>query len=334
MILILHDTPEGYPFVAERLTLPCRRVYSPQKRRKYLTWIAGAWKVLRESKKDDVIVTLYDFQGVLCYWIGRMAMRRRKILAINLLLKNKPTMRNRLAAFLYRKALHDKRFIATTSTEAYGYELSQRLNLKKRLPVLPDVFYDSYLSAADRHKISDNGYVFSGGRNGRDWPLLVEIARQLPETAFHIALPTACRDRLESSTATIPPNITFHCDISTDEFDSLIAGSSIVALPLDTKAPAGLIVVFQAGACRKPVIISDTPSTHTYIKDDRGIGLSEKTEDWCEAIRLLKSNPDKAQRIADNLHTYLTDECNEAKYVDRIERLIHNFNQFSQGRQL
>ena len=69
MILILHDTLDGYPFIAERLTRPCKKIYSPQKSRKYLTWIAGAWKVMRESRKGDVIVIRFSRYIVSFDWL-------------------------------------------------------------------------------------------------------------------------------------------------------------------------------------------------------------------------------------------------------------------------
>lgn len=325
MILILHDTPEGYPFVAELMKQPCRKIYSPQRRSKILTWIAGAWDAVRESHKDDVIVSLYDFQGVLCYWIGLLTLRRRRIVVINILLKDKRSLRNKIAAFLYKKALHSKYVKATASTHAYQQKISKRIAPRYPITILPDVFYESYLETVTSASESKSDYVFSGGRNGRDWQLLIDTARLMPEVSFKISLPTSVREKLERDSNPIPKNIEFFCDVTFDQFTQLLSGSSIVALPLDTQAPAGLIVLFQAGACEKPVVITDTDSTHDYITDGRGCGIDNTPGIWAEKIREILADPTKAKTSAKKLKQFLISECNESEYVDKIEKIVNTF---------
>lgn len=322
MILILHDIPEGYPFVAERMKRPCRKVYSPQKKRKYFTWLAGAWKAVRESKKGDIIVSLYDFQGVLCYWIGLLTFRRRDIIAINILLKEKHSLKNKIAEFLYKRAIRNKRFHATATTTAFGDQLTARLRPRNPITLLPDVFYDSYLKDAEKREPKKGNYVFSGGRNGRNWPLLIETARLTPSIRYCIALPHNELEKIRTDTPDLPYNIVFHCDISESQFTDLLADSAIVALPLDTSAPAGLIVLFQAGACMKPVILTDSISTHDYIACGRGFGLPNDPALWAETISSLISNDTTAQESASKLNAYIINECNESKYVDKIEKII------------
>lgn len=322
MILILHDTPEGYPFVAERMTMPCRKVYSPQKNRKYFTWLAGAWKAVRESKKSDVIISLYDFQGVLCYWIGLLTFRRRNIIAINILLKEKHSLRNKIAEFLYKRALRSRRFRATASTNAFGERLTARLRPRNPILLLPDVFYNSYLEEAQKRQTSNNHYVFSGGRNGRDWNLLIETARLLPDIPFHISLPHNELEKIKSKTPELPQNVSFHCDIPSGQFLDLLAQSAVVALPLDTSAPAGLIVLFQAGACMKPVILTDSISTHDYIADGRGFGVANDPAVWAGTILSLMNNEELSKESASRLNAFIINECNESKYVDKIEKIV------------
>lgn len=333
MVIILHDTPEGYPFVAERMQRPCRKIYSPQFKHKYLTWIAGAWRAVWQSRKDDIIISLYDFQGILCYWIGCLTFRRRKIVAINVLLKDKDTIRNKIATLLYRNAIKSKLVIATVSTDGYRQWIKSRLRFDGELPLLPDVFYESYLNDAVNIGSTDDGYIFSGGRNGRDWSFIINLATKLPNLKFKIVLQESTKQSIIQSGIKIPRNIDFHCDITMPEFNRLLSASSIVILPLDTKAPAGLIVLFQAGAYCKPVIITDTISTQGYISGNNGISLPNDVELWKESINKLIPNSHLRQELGNNLHNYIRTECNEQKYVDKINKIIETFdnNRISQS---
>lgn len=291
-----------------------------------MTWIAGAWKAVRVSQKDDVIVSLYDFQGILCYWIGLLTFRRRKIVAINILLKEKHSLRNKIAAFLYKTALRSKYVKTTASTYAYRMKISERIAPKYPISILPDVFYESYLAPSPSDLHSESDYVFSGGRNGRDWQLLIDTANLIPEVSFKISLPTLEKEKLERDNTNIPENIEFFCDITTTQFTRLLSGSALVALPLDTQAPAGLIVLFQAGACEKPIVITDTDSTHDYISDGRGFGLDNTPDKWAEKIREILANPTKAKKNANRLKEFLILECNETNYVDKIEKIVNAFD--------
>ncbi len=284
--------------------------------------MAGAWKAMRQSRKGDIIVCLYDFQGVLCYWIGLLTFRRRGIIAINILLKEKHSFRNKIAEFLYKRAIRDKRFHATATTTAFSERITARLKPRNPITLLPDVFYDSYLKDAEKRECPKGNYVFSGGRNGRNWLLLIETARLTPEIRYCIALPHDEFEKIKTNTPDLPANIVFHCDISENQFTDLLAESAIVALPLNTSAPAGLIVLFQAGACMKPVIITDSISTHDYIAFGRGFGLPNNPARWAETISYLINNDTAAKESASKLNAYIVSECNESGYVDKIANII------------
>lgn len=323
MIHILHDTPEGYPFIAKRMTLPCVKHFSPQFKHKYMTWIAGSWRIMRTSKKGDIILTVYDFQGVLCYWIGLMTFRRRKTLGINILLKQKKSIRNKIASFMYKRALKSGWFFTTATTDHYGKWIAKHLNLSNTIPILRDVMYDSYMADANTIGSTDEGYVFSGGRNSRDWNLLINIAKMLPDILFKISAPSKVKESFDSDKDLLK-NIEWHCDISYDEFNKLLSRASIVALPLDTEAPAGLIVIFQSAAFNKPLIVSKTISTQDYIPTNCGFILDKDISLWRKAIYTLIQNKALSADMANNLHNYIVGNCNEQKYVATIERLLGN----------
>lgn len=322
MILILHDTPEGYPFVSERMTRQCRKVYSPQMRRKYLTWIAGAWKAMWQSRKGDIIVSLYDFQGILCLLIGYLTFRRRHILGINLLLKDKPTAKNRIAGMLYRHAVKSPWFHTTVTSKKYQQWFNRKLGLNLDYPLLRDVYYDSYEPALEIPHTGD-GSVFCGGRNSRDWDLMFNLAKAMPDIQFRFIMPDDKYFRFEKE---IPENVTAMHEVPMEVFIENMAHSSVICMPVTTDAPAGLITMFQAAGYKKPIVSTYTVTTSEYLTPDRGYLLPDNDiTTWENTIRHILSNPKEAKDKAVEFHRFVTSQCNEAAYVQRIEQIIDSF---------
>ncbi len=281
------------------------------------SWLKGAWDTVISAKRNDILICVYDFQGVICFWLSEILQKKLNILAINILLKDKRTTKNRIATFLYRKALNNMRFLATATTEEYGTALKKRLGLKYSIPLLRDVFYSSY-DNVKCHKETKETYIFCGGRNGRNWELMAEIARNMPDIKFIFALPLSEKQRLYPTS----DNVEYLFDISIEKFNNLMVNASIVALPLDTEAPAGLIVLFQSAACNKPVVISSTISTREYIDSQRGVAVENDVSSWIQELRELLSDPDRCKLLGVNLNTFLHAECSEDKYVGRISQLL------------
>lgn len=323
MILILHDTLEGYPFVAERMKHPCRKVYSPQCRRKYFTWIAGAWKAVSQSRKGDVIISLYDFQGILCWIFSALRLRRRHILGLNLLLKDKPTAKNRLASAIYRRAVQSPWFHTTVTSKAYQHWFNRKLGLNLSYPLLRDVYYDSYEPDPNRPVVESDGSVFCGGRNSRDWALMIELARRLPHVRFSFCMPD---DAWAAYGNSLPSNVDGMHEVSMERFVEAMERAAIICMPVTTDAPAGLITMFQAAGYRKPIIATHTVTTEEYLTPERGYLLqSNDASIWADTIAHILDNPDEGAAKAAAWHQFVTTQCSEQVYVDRIEDIISEF---------
>lgn len=68
---------------------------------------------LRSARKNDILICWFDFQGVLCWWLSKLTFRKRNIVIVNIMLKDKTTLRNRVVSWLYKKVL-------TAGSELYG----------------------------------------------------------------------------------------------------------------------------------------------------------------------------------------------------------------------
>jgi len=293
----------------------CNVVGSPVRSKPFLSWLEGCLKVMRESRKNDVIVCWFDFQAVMCWWIGKLTFRHRRIGAINLMLKAKPTMRNRFATRLYKKALQAKNFSASYTSRYYYEWLKRHLGIDFQAVLIHDVYKSDYQIIVG----GQNDYVFSGGGNGRDWQMLADIAKVMPNVRFLLVMRGPDFDVWKER---MPQNVTLKHDIPVGEFIANMSNAAMVAMPLTTDAPAGLIALFMAAANDKYVIMTDNVTTKEYITPDRGTLLHRDVNEWKEAINYALAHSEECDEKARNLHRFLATECNEQVFLQNVCKLI------------
>ena len=313
LLLIDNDT-DHYEFLTPGFD---RVIYSPTRSPKVVGWLLGAFSALRLTRRTDTIVCWFDFQAILVWWLGALLFMPRRIVCLNLLLKDKPTFRNRLVSRLYARALRSPRLSATVTSLSYGQWLQLKLHTRCSFTLLRDVYHPYY---EEQPLPATADYIFCGGRNGRNWGLMSQVARLLPEVPFCFVLSPdeALRHGLSSL-----PNVTLLHDLPPARFQQCLASARAVCLPLDTQAPAGLIVLFQAVANLRPVLISRTVTTSEYVSPALGGSLPNAPEAWVEAIRSLLQQPDEAAQRALRLRDRLRQECSEAAFCQTVWQLLH-----------
>ena len=323
MIYLLFDNPgdkNAVSFISYKLQERVIEVYSPQSNCLIVGWIKGCLKMLRLSHRNDTIVCWYDFQAILCYWLSILLFKRRKIVCINILLKDKDSLRNKVVSWLYRKALNSKRVVASVTSTEYGTHLKERLGINKKLFLLHDVFHESYLYKREFHVIPNS--VFCGGRNGRDWKFMIEVAKVMPHVRFHLVMPKIIYEEFQNE---LPDNVIAKYNLSMEDFMKEMYSCEIVALPLDTEAPAGLIVLFQAAANMKYIITTNTMTTREYLSDGRGCLLPNDVDVWKKVITERIGNEKGNKEASAKLLNFLQTECSEEKFVDGVELMINKF---------
>lgn len=312
-IFLFDNSYQSYSFIK----IDGKKIYSPNGKYKIFNWLLGVIKVLYISKKDDIIICWFDFQAVLCYWIGLLFIKPRRIICVNLMLKKKTSLRNKLVTWLYKGALMNRRFIASVTSVEYGIQLLERLNIKKELFLLHDVYNDSYQFQKNVTIVQNS--IFCGGRNGRDWNFMLEVARSIPECIFNLVMPKDIYAKLNMD---LPSNVIVKCNLSYNEFMEELCKSELVCLPLDTEAPAGLIVLFQSAANMKYILTTETCTTREYLSEGRGSLLPNNVESWVRTIREHLSNKENNIVSSKKLLDFLRNDCSELKYVYGLEKMI------------
>ena len=161
--------------------------------------------------------------------------------------------------------------------------------------------------------------MFCGGRNGRDWELLIRIAQAMPEVTFNCVMP---KDKYEEYKENFDKNMVVKSDIPEQEFLEFMRQSQLVVTPLDTEAPAGLISFYQAAANGKMAITSDTVTTQEYFADGRGALCGKDIEDWKNKIQYYLQNREEADVSAAKFKSFLERECSEEKYAKILWEML------------
>lgn len=320
MVYMLFDNPadkKNMDFLKDYETCSIKQVYPEHKCNSTKEMLKVCENCLKQSETGDIIICWYDFMAVLLWWICKFQRKYRKIVALNILLKDKNTVKNRIAKFLYKPVLKSKQVKATVTSLNYGKHLNQVLKIQKKYILLHDIYHENYKIEYQKEE-TDNS-VFCGGRNGRNWDFLLKLAKEMPEVTFNCVMP---KDKYEQYKQFFSENVNARFDISEQEFLEFMCQSKLIVTPLNTEAPAGLIAFFQAGANGKMVITSDTVTTQEYFAEGRGVLCKNSMEEWKKEIYYYLQHEDKAAKCAQKFEKFLSSNCSEANYAKIINSII------------
>lgn len=237
MVYMLFDNPadkQNMTFLNGYEAAKIRQVYPQQKCNSVKEMLAVCKDMIKQSAEGDTIICWYDFMAVLCWWLCKVQLKNRKIIALNILLKDKATAKNKLAKFLYKPMLKSKKVQATVTSEKYGKHLNEMFGIQKQYIVLHDIYHGDY-SINYEGKVVPNT-VFCGGRNGRDWNFLIKLAQAMPEVTFNCVM---SKDKFEQYKKNFCKNMVVKSDIIDDcTYNYRIRPDSLihrVSLPTEQK---------------------------------------------------------------------------------------------------
>lgn len=311
---LTHYDKKYFPRFVEKMNdrgMTTRWVHSPISHGERVNNLIGAWRAVKASSKGDTIISWYDFQGILCYWICLLTFKDRNIVALNLRLKDKTTFVNHAAAFLYKYALRSKKVKATISSKEYGEALKKRLKINRDFPLVRDInLYPGYCLP-----FKDNGKrIFCGGNQSRDWQRVVRVARLLPNYKFVIIMPSNERETIKN----VPDNVRVFCNVPYKTFMGYMHSSTFLLLPVNTNAPAGLVVMFEATWLGKPIFTNSTQVMREYIGEEHGVLVEGDDKDFAEKIEYYYNYQEEAAAKVDAFQRYLREECSEERFIDKV----------------
>jgi len=173
-------------------------------------------------------------------------------------------------------------------------------------------------------KRSEN-YVLAVGRDsGRDYNLLISVARELPQVNFHIICSPHNLHGLK-----IPSNVKVEIDVDYETLRYRYQNSTMVIIPAqETQRASGQLVMLGAMACGKPVIVSRVKGlTGVYdLKSDSNCILVPpgNPDALKKAIENLSKNHNARERIGKNGRKLIKSQYSELKYGQLLLRLVND----------
>lgn len=279
-------------------------------------WVLLAIRTILKSKRNDIIVCWLDFHGVLCLLFSRILFMKRRILAINILLKKKDTFSNKINRLLYRYAFSDKNFYFTYTSKYMDYA-----NMKRSY-LLQDTYVDRNNLFMEYSDCGKN--VFVGGNNGRDWNLAYKVAAAMPDVNFYFIMPNIEKNKNYPHLQ----NVEEHYSIPYNEYLKYVSSCSVVFLPLKTEAPAGLIVLYEAAMKCKALIMTDTQVSRDYLSNtETGILIkSGDVDDAVKSIRRILNDKEFQKNISIKLQQKIMNLGKFENYCEVLHSIILDIN--------
>ncbi len=138
----------------------------------------------------------------------------------------------------------------------------------------------------------DTGFVVSAGRSGRDYELLIEAVR-----GMNLDLHIICDQFPEALRAGLPGNVAILDDCYDDCYFDELVKCRFVVIPLSVNdISAGQMVLLQAMAVGKPVIITRTATTIDYVQDGDGVLFVEPKDLSAMAHAIQRLHADDSLR--------------------------------------
>ncbi|MCR4904406.1 MAG: glycosyltransferase [Butyrivibrio sp.] len=291
---------------------------------KLIRQVLLCWECAGKAKTGDTIMCWFDFMAVLCWWMCPGPKRSKvRFIAINVLLKKKSSLKNLIYRMLYSRAFRNENFIATITARDYGDYLNSILKVDRDYTLLHDSYKEKHWMYKEELPPIIPNSVFCGGLNGRDWDFLLKLVKAMPEVTYVLVVSGEIRDKIELFIKDYNiKNIQLYSNIPHSKFATLLCSSELVVMPLDSEAPSGLLVFFEAAANKKMIITSDTASTREYFSSGRGELCSKNEQEWIDMINYYLNNKEKRDACNSKCRDFLNTECSQKKYREVVIGLL------------
>lgn len=283
-------------------------------------------RLLRLANKE---INMFQGQTIVICWSIATSMlaefflsKRAIVFSLNWL-----TPDNRIVnTSIRRRIIKDNRFYLFADQKGTRQIIMDYYGIKNpnKIGVFPDTFSgigDSIsIDKSIVEKRRTERICFTGGLNNRNWALLYQVAKGLPDVHF-IAI--GCPKDMNTPRLM---NLTAINRTSSQEYYRLMASAYIVYLPLNDLRAAGAINIYRASKNHQICLITNTPSTAPYFPIEYSENLipSPNIE---ENISLIKAkfeltNQDYIKEVL-SIRRFLEDNYSSEKVAKILVEMIH-----------
>ncbi len=273
-------------------------------------------KALIVSKKEDIIVTWSQQQGLILNELCEMFKIKRKIVSFCWINLPKKKYFKKV-----KKCLTNENFIPIINSTKLEKDLKELFNLPFWNGLyLPDVYNDmNEWSNANFNK--EGKYVFAGGVNNRDWDTLISVAKETPE--IHYIIVTGKNDIINKPMLN---NVEYYEELPSKDYYNFMEKSFITVAPLKEDKVAGLINLIKSIQYGIPCIATNLEVTSIYYPKDMDMLLYEINNKESLKKRILncyslseKEYKDIILKLQNHLKNNFTPTRNIEKLIKKLE---------------
>jgi glycosyltransferase involved in cell wall biosynthesis len=276
---------------------------------------------LRRRRDYDVVFTDSEAVGMLYAALSRFARRRpRHVMIGHRLSAGKKVLFHRL--FGVRRAVDLVLVYASRQRQFAIDVLGYRPDDVVVVPFMVDTGFwrPDGLTVAPRPR----PMICSAGQELRDYPTLVEAARDLDVDVVLAAASPWSKRADTSAGIDIPANVTV-TSLSPFELRQLYGEAALVVVPIqETDFQAGITTILEAMSMSRPVICTRTEGqTDTIVDGETGVYVPIGDVAALRAgIRRLTSEPDEAGRLAEAALRWVRQQADIEVYAARLAALV------------
>jgi len=169
--------------------------------------------------------------------------------------------------------------------------------------------------------LSKESYYFSTGMSNRDYDFLIKVF-----DGISLRLKIAC----PNITRNTSPNIQFLDNCFGPDMKKYMFNSRAVLIPLkDLNISSGQLVFIQAMQMGKPIIITESNPTRSYLTEENAFILRNDVKSWRDALHILDTDNARYDIMSKANRQRAEKEFSEKGLGEKIGEIIYNNNQKS-----
>jgi glycosyltransferase involved in cell wall biosynthesis len=281
-----------------------------------------AWVCFRERRRYEAVFTDGEQVGLPLAALCRLTLRRpfTHVMIVHIL-----SVAKKSALF---RALRLARYVDTMVVYASAQQryATETLGMPSDRVVLTPFMVDTEFFSPDRvvPAVEDKAVISTAGLEYRDYPTLVEAARDLDARVVVAAASPWSKRPDETVTMAPPPNVEV-CRLGFVDLRQLYAESRIVVMPLyDVDFQAGVTTILEAMAMARPVVCTRTRGQTDVVADGvSGVYVPPAdVETLRAAVQGLLDDPDRATRLGAAGRRFVVEECDVVRYARRLAGVV------------
>jgi glycosyltransferase involved in cell wall biosynthesis len=278
---------------------------------------------LDEANQADVVFSTVDTVGIPLALLGRFGRVKPPVVYVAIGL---PERLDRLRGGVARR-LFARAFARLDTIVAYGWGEVEELRswVGDGGPLVEFVRFGVDVEGfrPDPTAVVVDDVVSIGADPRRDFALVVELARRLPERTFRIVGSSDNARDLGS----LPANLTLEVDVPFERIRERLLGARVVALPVRQNSYSGATTtLLQAMACAKPVVVTRTAAIAEgyHLEDGANCRLVAPSDESAleDAVRGLLDDPERAIGLGTRARETVERHLSWSAYTSELGRLL------------